>query len=79
MLYVKSIFLGFAGIIVMACAVVVVMIASMLLGNRHLPEGTTIGWDPVSWMQQSLLPWLILVTGFAVGFFLGLRWFRPQG
>jgi hypothetical protein len=42
---------------------------SMMLGA----EATEINFDPISWLGSSIVPWIILVMGFTVGFFWKLK------
>jgi hypothetical protein len=78
-LYVKTILLGFAFVVLTIVLVVVIAISALILFDPGSPDGTTIGWDPYAMMRESILPWLVLASGFAVGFFLGLRWFKATG
>ena len=68
MLLLKSVFAGVAASVVVAVATALAIIGWMLAMSPHLPEGQTIGWDPVSFSRQSWLCWLMLVGAFLLGF-----------
>jgi hypothetical protein len=68
MVLVKSLVAGVVAAFIAAIGTALVMVASLLVLSRNLPEGHTIGWDPVSFGRQSFLCWLILVGAFVFGF-----------
>lgn len=68
MLLLKSVFAGIAASVVAAIVTAVAMIGWLLVMSLRLPEGQTIGWDPVSFFRQSWLSWPILVSAFVLGF-----------
>ena len=76
MLYVKSVLVGFGFVLLTIILVVVIAMTALILLDRETSDGATLGWDPYAMMQQSILPWLVLVSSFAAGFSLGLRWFK---
>jgi hypothetical protein len=72
----KSILLGFAFVVLTAILVVFVAMVMLFFAARSsAADGGAIGWDPVSWMRQSIIPWLILAAGFVSGFLMGLKRF----
>lgn len=68
MLLLKSVFAGVAASVAAAIGTAVVVIGWVLAKSRNLPEGHTIGWGPVSFLRQSWLCWLILISAFMLGF-----------
>jgi hypothetical protein len=78
-LYIKSILLGFGFVALTMALVLVIAMTALIVFDRESVDGATIGWDPYAMMQGSMMPWLVLAGAFAVGFFLGLRWFKATG
>ncbi len=68
MLLIKAVFAGVAATVIAAIGTAVAMVGLVLAMSRNLPEGHTIGWDPVGFLRQSWLCWLILVSAFVLGF-----------
>jgi hypothetical protein len=73
MFWLKPVFAGMATVIG-ACVLapsIVLPIGSFFVETRHPDE--VIGWDPVSWARQSIIPWMILLAAFGAGFYWQYR------
>ena len=68
MVLVKSLFAGFAATVVAAVVTAVAAVGWMLVMSRNLPDAQAYGWDPLGFLGQSWLCWLILTTAFVLGF-----------
>ena len=75
MIYVKSIVAGLVAIVIAVMMWFIVIMALLIYWSRQMNDtNATIGWDPVSFFRNSgILPWLILLSAFAVGFYWEFR------
>ncbi|MGE0405243.1 MAG: hypothetical protein AB7O65_03010 [Candidatus Korobacteraceae bacterium] len=73
MIYLKSTVSGLLAVLIIVIASPFVMLPlGILLHRKENGEGA-IGWDPLSWLLSSFVPWLILLMVFAAGFFWEFR------
>lgn len=72
MIYLKSFLAGIAALLISALLVPVGWIlAQILFYMLYKPEGMfrgEVGWDVVSIMRNSVIPWLIILVVFSAGF-----------
>jgi H+/Cl- antiporter ClcA len=72
---IKSIGLGLVAVLAALVAFVIGM--SWWVG-RSAPPGESIGWDPVSFVYQQPLVWVVIFLIFAVALAAGYRHFSPR-
>ncbi len=70
--YFKSILAGLIGVLT-ACALSSLGVMVFSLVALRGESDAAIGWDPISWLRSSTLPWVILLGSFAGGFFWQFR------
>ena len=82
MIFLKSIIAGIIAIVIAIALTVVVVVGDIGRQVRKLPEGTWIGWDPVSLFHNlagNPLAWTFLGFAFAAGFFHEYRVLKLKG
>jgi hypothetical protein len=75
MFWLKPVFAGIAaGVIGTVLAVIVIgaWVFSRFSGNGG-DDNSIVGWDPISMFRQSIIPWLVYIAFFALGFYLQYR------
>jgi len=77
MIYLKSVMAGLLAVVAASITLSIVGIIGIILYDviHPPPEGTSVGWDPISlWIQRPPLPMVaIIVLLFASGFFWEFR------
>jgi hypothetical protein len=64
----KSLFAGLVVTLITAISAAFAFVVIPGIKSRNLPEGQSIGWDPVTLLRHSLISWLILGSAFVLGF-----------
>ncbi len=76
MIYVKSALAGLLAIVIALALLPVIAICGLMLyaWTHPQPEGSSVGWDPISLTKQSpLLPLAFILIVFASGFIWEFR------
>lgn len=68
MRFLKSFFAGIITILIGLILFLIGGIAYFAVISSKMPEGTAIGWDPISLVHQSILSWVALSVLFLIGF-----------
>lgn len=73
MAYFKSVIVGLMTVVITLIAMAVVIVTILAIKSSHLPPGQSYGWDPVSFFQNSVVSWILLIIAFITGFFWEYR------
>jgi hypothetical protein len=73
-IYLKSTLTGFIAVLIaiVVSYVVMVPLGSFLYRDR-LEGADGIGWDLMSWLRSSAIPWTMMLLAFASGFYWQFR------
>ena len=67
MRFLKSFFAGFIAVLLGLITILVVVAVGLVIASSRMPEGTSVGWDPISLFRQSYV-WIALLLFFLIGF-----------
>ena len=68
MRYLKSLLAGFLTLLLGVFVMLIAAIVYFAVASSGMPEGTAIGWDPISLVRQSVISWIVFLILFVIGF-----------